>query len=48
MNIVLMNTLKEDLLFKFEFRKLYEILDVDSEVFSVRQQRPSVNKNKIK
>lgn len=33
---------KEDLLWKWEFRKLDEILDVDGEVFSIFEQRLSV------
>lgn len=41
-----MNLLKEDLLWKFKFRKLYEILYVDGEVFSICQQGPSVKKTK--
>lgn len=36
---------REDLLCKFEFGELYEVLDVDGEVFSVCQQRLSVKKH---
>lgn len=39
-----LSTDKENLLWKWEFRKLDEIFDVDGEVFSICQQRPTVKK----